>query len=116
MTYHRDRIVRSGGPDGGNGGHGGDVYFKAVKSYFDLNHLRKPNYEGLKGGAGRKEKKDGRNGNHLKLSVPVGTLVYEVKGVEDDKKSRFGGLKKELLADLDLEGKEVLVARGGRGS
>ena len=52
VTYHRDRIVRTGGPDGGSGGNGGDVYFKAVKSLYDLNHFRKPNYEGNRGGPG----------------------------------------------------------------
>lgn len=53
----------------------------------------------------------------MKLSVPVGTLVYEVKSVdENDTRNKFSGLKKELLVDLDYDGREYLIAKGGKGS
>ncbi len=67
VTYHRDRSVRTGAPDGGNGGKGGDVIFQASKSKYDLNHFKKPTYFGNNALPGRKGKSDGRNGKDVHL-------------------------------------------------
>lgn len=74
----RDRIVKAGAPNGGNGGKGGDIYIKSVKNLFDLSHFKKPVIIGNNGRSGMKEKKDGKCGGDLKISVPIGTLVYEI--------------------------------------
>lgn len=118
VTYYRDRKVRTGAPDGGSGGDGGNVYFKAIESLYDLNHMKRPSFDGNRGRSGMKSKKDGKCGGDIKLSVPVGTLIYEITGIveQEQKKNKYSSFKKELLADLDYEGKDVLVARGGRGS
>ena len=110
VTYYRDRKVRTGAPDGGSGGRGGNVYFRAINKIYDLNHLKKPTYEGNNGKPGMKSKKDGKDGGDMKLSVPVGTIVYNIKEVTEDNK-----LIKDIISDLDFEGKEALVAKGGVG-
>lgn len=104
VCYYRDRTVVSGAPDGGDGGKGGDIYFKANKSVSDLSFFKKPLLQGNDGKSGGKLKSHGKNGSDIRYSVPVGTLVYEV--LQE---------RKHLIADLEAHDKECIVARGGKG-
>lgn len=93
-----------GGPDGGDGGRGGDVYFQASEEYHSLEHLQKNAFFKAEDGApGGKNKRHGRNGKDLVIYVPPGTSVFEV----DEEKT--------LLGDLVSNGEKIKVAEGGSG-
>ena len=101
VSFRREKYVPFGGPDGGNGGKGGDVYLLAhgqVKTLMDL--AFRPHYEALSGMPGRSSDKYGRGAEDLIIKVPVGTIV------------RKDGV---LVADMIKDGEKLLVAKGGRG-
>ncbi len=102
-SFLREKFRELGGPDGGDGGRGGDVVFVAdpqVGTLLDFKfvHIHKA----PDGGNGTGTHKNGKNGEPLRVRVPRGTVVV------DDATG-------ELIADLDSAGAEVVVARGGRG-
>jgi GTP-binding protein len=106
ITFRREKFVPFGGPDGGDGGKGGDVIIQADPSVMNLWGFKKKQlYKGDNAGAGAAQKKHGRNGDPLILKVPEGTVVYEKNkdGLDD------------LLGDLEKQGEQVIVAHGGRG-
>jgi GTP-binding protein len=105
VGFRREMYVPFGGPDGGDGGRGGDVIIRAVGSVDSLRRYRqKKLYRADSGRNGQGRKKSGRDGEDLVLEVPAGTVVTEmVDGV------------KVLVADLEKAGDEVTVARGGKG-
>lgn len=106
ISFRREKYVPFGGPDGGDGGVGGDVVVEADPSVTDLRLFRrKRRYRAEDGGDGRGKKKHGKNGETMILRVPVGTIVYE----ED----RIGG--NTFVADMDKPGERAVVARGGKG-
>jgi GTP-binding protein len=90
-----------GGPDGGDGGRGGDVVFKASRNVHDLAWFAEnPHLKAEPGNPGARARRDGAKGRDLVITVPDGTVVADEQG---------------LLADLVGEGSEAVVARGGRG-
>jgi GTPase len=90
-----------GGPDGGDGGRGGDVVFKASRNVHDLAWFAEnPHLKAEPGKPGARARRDGAKGKDLVITVPDGTVVADEHG---------------LLADLVGEGSEAVVARGGRG-
>jgi len=99
--FRREKFVPRGGPDGGDGGRGGDVIFEADTGLTTLAHFRHRNFyraeNGKPGGSG---KRHGGNGFNLRLKVPVGTEIQAEDG---------------QAWDLDEAGKQVVVARGGDG-
>ena len=105
VSFRREKYVPFGGPDGGDGGKGGSVVLRADRRIGTLRkyHRGAGRFVAEGGGNGAGKKKHGKNGQDLILAVPPGTLVYK----EDN--------ERELLADLAMEGQEVMVARGGRG-
>lgn len=105
VSFRREKYVPFGGPDGGDGGKGGSVVLRADRRIGTLRkyHRGAGRFVAEGGGNGAGRKRHGKNGQDLILNVPPGTLVYR-----EDK-------ERELLADLAVEGQEVLVARGGRG-
>ena len=106
VSFRREKYVPRGGPDGGDGGKGGDVYVQAKENLLTLYDLRlKRVYMAENGQPGQGKQKNGRKGKDLYIYVPMGTLVYEVNDNGE----------KKLLADLDGRDKSILVARGGRG-
>lgn len=105
-SFRREKFVPKGGPNGGDGGAGGNVYFRADRSLTTLYDLRlKGAYRAENGQPGQGKGKHGRDGEDLVLDVPQGTLVYEVTD----------GSQKRLLADLSEDGQTAVIARGGEG-
>lgn len=103
VSYHREKFVPEGGPDGGDGGRGGRVHLRAVDDVYTLEQYRsKKKFQAGNGVNGGPNLRKGANGGDLTLDVPVGTIVHD-------------GETGELIADLETVGETVLVAYGGRG-
>lgn len=101
VSFRHEKYVDKGGPDGGDGGRGGDVIFRATKDLNTLLNFRyKPELAAENGQAGSKRDKRGRSGESLIVKVPMGTLVKK-DGV--------------TIADLTRDGEETIVAHGGDG-
>ena len=108
MSFRREAHVPKGGPDGGDGGHGGNVIVVADASVSSLLEYRyKNHYQGERGTHGRGSRMHGATGEDLVLKVPVGTVVREYFEEE--------GEVGEMIADLTHDGESVTVARGGMG-
>jgi GTP-binding protein len=102
VSFHREKYVPDGGPDGGDGGRGGDILFVADSNKTNLVEFKyKKKYAAPDGEPGRSKRCSGKRGEDLVISVPYGTLVRE----------RATGL---LLADIS-DDVPVLIAKGGRG-
>ena len=101
VSFRHEIYVDKGGPDGGDGGRGGDVIFVATENLNTLIDFRyKPELKGEPGQAGAKRDRHGKSGSALRVKVPLGTIV------------RRNG---EVIADLTEDGQEVVVAKGGDG-
>jgi len=105
VSFRREKYVPFGGPDGGNGGKGGDILVAADRQLSTLHSLSRRRYwKADKGGNGAGKKMQGKNGQDLVIKVPQGTLIFKKTDGE-----------KALIADLLEEGQVELVARGARG-
>ncbi|MDH4229071.1 MAG: GTPase ObgE [Nitrospirota bacterium] len=103
VAFHREKYVPKGGPDGGDGGRGGDVILVADRTLSTLAELRyRKRYEASNGAPGSGNQKTGRDGATLRVRVPAGTVVKDEESGE-------------ILADLVRDGQEFLAARGGKG-
>ena len=102
LSFRREKYVPKGGPDGGDGGRGGDVVVHVDPSLRDLSALRRIKHvKAGKGGNGRGSKKHGADGDDAELRVPVGTQLIDGDG--------------RIVADLTSPTGRVVVARGGQG-
>ncbi|QQR84262.1 GTPase ObgE [Candidatus Peregrinibacteria bacterium] len=103
LSYRREKYIPKGGPDGGNGGQGGNIIFAADENINTLSeYVGHHHHKAKRGDPGMDKNKFGADGEDLILTVPVGTLIYD-----DD--------TGELIADLTEMNQQVLAARGGRG-
>lgn len=103
VSFRREKYVPMGGPDGGDGGRGGDVIVRTdpqLGTLLDFKFVRR--YEARAGEQGRGSQCNGKDAEDAILRVPVGTVAYDAD-------------TGELLADLDQPGAELVVAKGGRG-
>ena len=103
VTFRHDPYVPDGGPDGGDGGRGGDVIFEAdenLRTLMDFRYKRK--YEAEDGQNGMKRKRYGKSGENIVIKVPVGTVVIDEES----------GL---VMRDLKEHGQSFVAARGGKG-
>jgi GTP-binding protein len=108
MSFRREAHVPKGGPDGGDGGHGGDVVLEADRGVSSLVDYRfRHHFKAGRGTHGKGSRMHGANGDDLVLKVPLGTQVREY-----DEETREAGL---LLADLTHDGERVIVSKGGQG-
>ena len=102
-SFHREKFVINGGPDGGDGGHGGDVLFYADENMHTLLDFRfRSKYTAENGGDGQSTRRSGKKGEDLIIKVPVGTVV------RDQATGR-------VIADMDVAGETKRVLKGGRG-
>ena len=102
LSFRREKFIEKGGPDGGDGGHGGNVFLvanEAINTLADFRVARKFKAENGQPGAGRN--KTGKSGEDLEVIVPCGTVVHEID-------------TNELLGDLTETGQCMMVAEAGR--
>ena len=105
MSFRREKFVPRGGPNGGDGGPGGNIYLVANANLNTLLHFRyQKEFQAGRGAHGEGSNRTGRNGEDITLEVPVGTVVFERNGDE-----------LVQLADMTHGGERVLIARGGLG-
>lgn len=103
VSFRREKYVPKGGPDGGDGGKGGDIYLQASERKHTLLDFRYRHYfRASSGKHGQGQNKHGRSGEDLILEVPVGTVVKEID-------------TSEIIADLTKPGERWLAAKGGQG-
>jgi len=103
VSFRREKFIEFGGPNGGDGGRGGDVIVEAVNGLNTLIDYRyQQHFKAKRGGHGMGKDRHGANGANAVLKVPVGTQVYEEDG-------------ETLLADLTEVGQRAVIARGGNG-
>lgn len=102
-SFRREKFVPFGGPDGGDGGHGGSVYLRAATGINTLADFRiERTFKAAHGEPGSSNDCTGRGGGDLYVPVPIGTVVRDAD-------------THEQLGDLTRDGEELLVARGGKG-
>lgn len=102
LSLRREKHVPKGGPDGGDGGRGGDIVLVANPDLRDLSRFRaKTTFKAGRGEPGRGTRKHGADGATIELEVPIGTQAWRPDG--------------DLIADLATAGARVILARGGQG-
>jgi GTP-binding protein len=103
IAWRRAKYEPMGGPAGGDGGKGGNVYIEATRNLNTLLEFRfKRKFEATHGARGGTSSRHGASGEHITIMVPLGTVIRDVA---DDK----------IIADLTEDGEKILVAEGGRG-
>ncbi|MGA1861919.1 GTPase ObgE [Deferribacter thermophilus] len=103
VSFRREKFVPRGGPDGGNGGDGGDIYLVGDEGKSTLLDVTfNPIYKASRGEHGRGKDQHGKKGEDLYIKVPVGTIVKDFESGE-------------IIADITKHGQVVLVAKGGKG-
>lgn len=103
MSFRREKYVANGGPDGGDGGRGGNVYLKVNKDMNTLLEFRyKKKFKAEDGKKGEGARRSGKSGEDLYIFVPKGTIVKDID-------------KDVVVADLSEDNQEFLIAKGGRG-
>ncbi|MBN2185463.1 MAG: GTPase ObgE [Candidatus Krumholzibacteriota bacterium] len=103
VSFRREKYVPRGGPDGGNGGRGGDVVIAVepqMRTLLDLRYRRE--YKGKKGGQGEGARKTGKSADQVVIKVPPGTIIEDLDSGQ-------------AVADLTSESDSILVATGGQG-
>ncbi|GAB6099074.1 GTPase ObgE [Halanaerocella petrolearia] len=102
-SFRREKFVAAGGPDGGDGGKGGDVILVVDEGLNTLIDFRERNiFEANSGENGKSKNQHGKDAEDLKITVPPGTTVVDTE-------------TEEVIADLKEDGQELVVAKGGRG-
>ena len=103
VSFHREKYVPDGGPDGGDGGRGGNIVFKADKTISTLiDFAHKKTFAAKNGEDGKARNSFGRKGEDLYISVPVGTVIKDAKSGR-------------VMKDMSEDGEEFIAAKGGNG-
>jgi GTP-binding protein len=103
VSFRREKYVPRGGPNGGDGGHGGNVIMVARRNMSSLlDHRYQQHYRAKRGEHGRGKDQHGKNSEHLLIPVPMGTIVKDFE-------------TEEFLGDLTENNQELIVAKAGRG-
>ncbi|MFA4890836.1 MAG: GTPase ObgE [Candidatus Gracilibacteria bacterium] len=103
VSFRREKYVPKGGPDGGDGGQGGNIILKAnenINTLSDINSHK--HYKAESGGAGHKKNMSGKTGEDLILQVPVGTVIWNID-------------KSKIITDLSSHNQEFIITKGGKG-
>ncbi len=127
VSFRREKFVPKGGPDGGDGGRGGDIVLRADRHVDNLTNLfYEPIIKAKSGGHGMGKKMYGRSAQPKVVKVPVGTIVYRV-GAEEEGKRPTSNLQHstanqiadkseiDVVVDLTRDGQEFVLCRGGGG-
>jgi len=103
VSFRREKFVPKGGPDGGDGGNGGSVVFVADRNLHTLQDIRyKKIYKAENGGAGASNQRTGKNGQDIRIRVPLGTIISDISN-------------KLVKADLVSDGEQFIACMGGKG-
>ncbi len=103
VSFRREKYIAAGGPDGGDGGKGGDVYFEVDPDSNTLIDFRyKKKFKAENGQNGEGARKSGKSGEDLYIKVPIGTVIKDAK-------------TEEVLADMSEKGQKTIILRGGKG-
>ena len=103
VSFRREKFVPKGGPDGGDGGKGGSIVFIADRNLHTLQDIRyKKSYKAENGGSGASNQKTGKNGQDIRIPVPLGTLISNMND-------------NSVKADLVSDGQEFVACVGGKG-
>ncbi len=103
VSFRREKFIEYGGPDGGDGGKGGDVILRAVPGLNTLIDFRyTQHFKAKRGGHGMGKNRTGKGADDLVIDVPIGTQVFDEE-------------REELLADLTRAGEEIVLLEGGMG-
>lgn len=103
MSFRREKFIPRGGPDGGDGGRGGSVYFVASDGVDTLlDFAGKHDWRAERGGDGAGREMTGKDGEDLEIVVPTGTIIYDMD-------------RELVIKDLNRPGQRIRVCRGGRG-
>ena len=103
VAFLRERFRPKGGPSGGDGGHGGNVYIQATTNLSTLSDLiYNKHYKANRGQNGKGKNMHGKNGDDIFISVPAGTIIKDFE-------------TKQVIADLVANGEKILIAKGGNG-
>jgi GTP-binding protein len=101
VSFRREKFVPKGGPDGGDGGHGGSVYLTGNRKLMTLYDLKlKPHFRAGRGAHGKGKKMHGKKGADTTIPVPLGVIAWN---------------DKELIGEIIHHGENLLIARGGKG-
>lgn len=102
ISFRQEKFVDKGGPDGGDGGKGGDVIAIAAHNVDTLAEFRyQKKLSAEEGAPGFKQRKHGKNGADLEIKLPIGTVISDADG--------------RMLADMTEDGQQVVIAKGGKG-
>lgn len=125
VSFRREKFIPKGGPDGGDGGKGGDVVLVADNNMSTLVDFKsKRVFEAEDGQQGGSKNMSGKSGSSLYIKLPVGTLVYEMReefiengdtGEDGKNEGSFDDSRQVLVCDLVTPGQEYVIARGGIG-
>ncbi len=103
VSFHREKFVPKGGPDGGDGGHGGSIILEGNRNLHTLqDYSYHKLYKAKRGQHGKGDNKHGKKGENIILQVPLGTIVKDAE-------------TGEILGDIVNHGQRLVVAKGGRG-
>jgi GTPase len=103
VSFRREKFIEEGGPDGGNGGRGSDIIFRATKDLNTLIDFRyRQHFKAKNGESGKGRKCSGKAGPTLMVDVPLGTQIISEDG-------------STIIKDMNVDGEEFLVAKGGDG-
>jgi len=103
VSFRREKFIPRGGPDGGDGGKGGDVVLKTTLRKRTLQHFQfKRQFKAINGAGGQGKQKTGKTGQDLIIEIPPGTLVSDAE-------------TEQILKDLTKPGEAFIAAKGGRG-
>ncbi len=103
VSFRREKYISKGGPDGGDGGHGGNIIAKVDSNLHTLQDIRYARvYKARNGAPGSSSLKTGKNGEDIFIKVPLGTIIRNIKS-------------NEVVADLFENGEEFIICKGGKG-
>jgi len=103
VHLHREKYITKGGPDGGDGGRGGNVILRGDKNMWTLFHLKfRKHFKAEHGGAGSKNRSSGKDGDDIYVVVPLGTLIKD-------------GETQEVLHEITNDKEEIILVEGGKG-